>query len=169
MENSGMIAALAEAEKVFGWMNREELEWLFCQAALASRVCEVGVHLGRSTLALAAAGCRVWAVDLWENPQVYEQFHRNLEGRKNLIAMKGPSVAVARTLRVLFDFVFIDADHSYPSVKADILAWVPKVCRGGILAGHDYDPAWPGVVQAVDEIFPLNRKRGPGSIWYVVR
>ena len=38
------------------------------------------------------------------------------------------------------DFVFIDADHRYDSVVADIQAWLPKMKNGSILAGHDY--AW---------------------------
>ena len=50
------------------------------------------------------------------------------------------------------DFVFIDASHEYEDVKKDILAWLPKVKIGGILAGHDYY-TFGGVTQAVDEIF----------------
>ena len=51
------------------------------------------------------------------------------------------------------DWVFIDADHHYSSVKADIWAWIPKVRPGGALLGHDYrSPRWPGVKQAVDEV-----------------
>ncbi len=34
-------------------------------------------------------------------------------------------------------FVFIDADHRYDAVRADIRAWINKVRPGGILAGHD--------------------------------
>lgn len=51
------------------------------------------------------------------------------------------------------DFVFIDASHDYESVKADILAWIPKVKMGGIIAGHDYIETYPGVIMAVNEIF----------------
>ena len=54
------------------------------------------------------------------------------------------------------DFVFIDASHEYEDVKNDILAWLPKVKRGGILAGHDYyvNQDWfSGVKKAVNEIF----------------
>ena len=51
------------------------------------------------------------------------------------------------------DFVFLDGDHAYPSIRADIDAWRPKVRRGGILSGHDYTPLMPDVVRAVDETF----------------
>lgn len=35
------------------------------------------------------------------------------------------------------DFVFIDADHSYRQTQLDIKNFLPKVRKGGILAGHD--------------------------------
>ena len=51
------------------------------------------------------------------------------------------------------DFVFIDAAHDYESVKKDILAWLPKVKKTGIIAGHDY--TWcQDVKKAVHECFP---------------
>lgn len=53
------------------------------------------------------------------------------------------------------DFVFLDADHTYEAIKADIEAWYPKVKVGGYLCGHDYAnhefPAW-GVEKAVSEL-----------------
>lgn len=52
------------------------------------------------------------------------------------------------------DFVFLDADHSYEAVAADIAAWWPKVKSGGVLAGHDFAASWPGVQRAVREAFP---------------
>ena len=51
-----------------------------------------------------------------------------------------------------FDLVFIDADHRYDAVSADIKAWFPLVRIGGILSGHDYKSTHPGVIKAVDEI-----------------
>jgi predicted O-methyltransferase YrrM len=37
------------------------------------------------------------------------------------------------------DFVYIDADHKYASVLMDISTWYPKVRKGGIVAGHDFE------------------------------
>lgn len=37
-----------------------------------------------------------------------------------------------------FDFVYIDANHSYGHVKLDMELWWPKVKAGGVMAGHDF-------------------------------
>jgi predicted O-methyltransferase YrrM len=70
-----------------------------------------------------------------------------------------------------FDFVYIDANHSYASVKADMVWW-NKVKEGGVFAGHDYtldksatSPAQyaKGVIQAVDEF----RDKVKPRAWHV--
>ena len=48
------------------------------------------------------------------------------------------SAAASFFLNGGFDFVYIDADHTYNSVTKDIMVWYPKVRKGGVLAGHDY-------------------------------
>lgn len=63
------------------------------------------------------------------------------------------------------DFIFIDAAHSYPAVKDDIARWLPKVRKDGWFGGHDYHPAHPGVIRAVDEAFGECVDRLPGDIW----
>jgi predicted O-methyltransferase YrrM len=66
------------------------------------------------------------------------------------------------------DLVFIDANHEYLEVRKDILSWLPKVRRGGLLAGHDYDqniPMFSGVKQAVDEIFGRKILLGKDRVW----
>jgi hypothetical protein len=53
-----------------------------------------------------------------------------------------------------FDFVYIDGNHRYEFVKADLEAYAPKVRPGGFLAGDDYGvEGWweDGVTRAVDE------------------
>jgi len=51
------------------------------------------------------------------------------------------------------DFVYIDALHTYEGAKIDINLWRHKVKPGGWLGGHDYEPAFPGVIRAVDDTF----------------
>ncbi len=51
-----------------------------------------------------------------------------------------------------FDIVYIDADHTYEGVKADLEAWFPLVKKGGVFGGDDYEnTTCPGVKKAVDE------------------
>ena len=52
-------------------------------------------------------------------------------------------------------WVHLDARHDYMSLKADIMAWLPKIERGGWLSGDDYDEVkWPEVIKAVGEVLP---------------
>lgn len=70
---------------------------------------------------------------------------------------------------VSLDFIYIDAGHSYEEVKADIAAWLPKLKHAphAIIAGHDYnDKQFPGVKQAVDEMFDAEVQY-QGHVWYV--
>jgi len=58
------------------------------------------------------------------------------------------------------DFVYIDAAHDYRSVWEDLVAWFPRVKRGGILAGHDYKNSFVRknlveVKRAVDNFFRM--------------
>ena len=52
------------------------------------------------------------------------------------------------------DFVYIDASHSYESVKEDMENYWTKVRKGGLLAGHDL-PMYP-VAKAVVEFATKN-------------
>ena len=69
-----------------------------------------------------------------------------------------------------FDFVYIDADHD--RAAEDIMCWLPKVRKGGIIAGHDY--VWnegnkqDAVGRAVREIFgsKFGHTREKLQSWY---
>lgn len=67
------------------------------------------------------------------------------------------------------DFAWIDGDHSYEQVKRDIRNYLPLIKKGGIIGGHDYDsPAYPGVKQAVDEIFDITKiEKTVDFVWWV--
>ena len=67
------------------------------------------------------------------------------------------------------DLVFIDGNHDYEYVKQDIALWQPKIRKGGILAGHDFNrEIFPGVVRAVEERFGEEIAIGPDDVWAVV-
>lgn len=70
------------------------------------------------------------------------------------------------------DLVYIDAGHSYESVKNDLTAWFPKAKRGGVIAFHDYLMPQYGVQQAAQEfcrerfelkIIPENKSEDAGA------
>ena len=66
------------------------------------------------------------------------------------------------------DALFVDADHRYEFVRADIVAWLPKVKPGGLIVGHDYWNKDPGVVRAVDELFAGRHELIPQTrIWHL--
>jgi cephalosporin hydroxylase len=56
----------------------------------------------------------------------------------------------------VFNFIFIDADHSYEGVKADFEAWSPLLKSGGEIAFHDTN--YEGVTRLLEEI-PKEWKR----------
>jgi cephalosporin hydroxylase len=137
---------------------------------------EVGVFLGKSLSFLAVEiinsgkNIRLDAVDTFEgSPEkevrektLYDNFLQNIEPIKDYInVIKSDSVEAAKQYEDnSLDFVYIDASHHYEYVKADILAWLPKIKAGGYIGGHDYTPpGYPGgtifgVYEAVNEIFP---------------
>lgn len=67
------------------------------------------------------------------------------------------STNVAPGWTTALDFLFIDGDHSYPTVERDYREWSPFVKPGGLLAMHDAranrpggSDAWPGPSAVAD-------------------
>lgn len=59
-----------------------------------------------------------------------------------------------------FDWIYIDGNHRYEFVTLDLETFLPKVKRGGLVAGDDYGtPGWwqDGVTKAVDEAIASGR------------
>lgn len=106
----------------------------------------------------------------WDFPAIKKEFMRNVRAHKSRIVFyKNKSADVAPLIQdESQDIVFIDAAHDYDSVLEDIRLWLPKVRKGGILSGHDYQPRFPSVVRAVDESFGKERVRtGSDAVWWV--
>jgi hypothetical protein len=160
-----------------------------------SRFAEVGCYLGKSICSLAQAAqesgraIAIIGVDTARGSGPEGRGDINAHGpavehgggtfagllHRNIIAcgfadtvqlLISDSLAAARLFPdESFAWVHIDARHDYPSVRADIEAWAPKVQSGGWLSGDDYDEHWwPGVVRAVGEMLP-DAQRWWSSQW----
>jgi predicted O-methyltransferase YrrM len=179
---------IERALRIDGWMEPSELEWLYETAHSmpnAASVVEIGSWKGRSTVALCEAlmhcpGASIWAVDTFLGDEgvvraagpfdpdvIRDEFRRNTAAYGHLKVLMMESVKASSAFEDgSVDWVFIDADHSYNAVVADILAWAPKLKTDGLLSGHDY---WhSGVMEAVLRSFGAV-SRGAGSIWYTRR
>lgn len=188
---------IARARALDGFLSEEEMVWLARMASVSQCVIECGSWHGKSTRALAdnlPPDGKLYAIDTWagtvaeqdtnhasakllDGDHSFDEFCRGLwdhiaAGRVIPLRMHGHNAAaLLQAQGVQADLIFIDADHSYDAVKADITAFLPLRKPGGIISGHDYghpDGAWPGVRQAVNEIFWQNVGHDPRgtSIWY---
>lgn len=143
---------------------------------------EIGVKEGRFIEFLLAnnPNLTMLAVDPWEaQPEgnedylgwdfnsIYKQYRQKISpylGR--VIEIREYSHIAADSIPdIHLDFVFIDAQHDYESVKQDIGLWLPKVRKGGLICGHDHDDNFPGVVQAVKERFGKDYFVGSNAVW----
>jgi hypothetical protein len=148
--------------------NRKELAKYFAELGFKIGV-EVGVCKGRYSRVLCdnIPGLKLFGIDNWVNisgsdeerahrESAYKQTLENLkpfiQSGMYIVVKKSSMDALNDFLDNSLDFVFIDADHSYESVKKDLCGWVPKVRVGGIISGHDYYKfKGGGVIPAVNE------------------
>ena len=76
---------------------------------------------------------------------------------KNLTLVCGDSTS-KRVLNIvdrfgLFDFIFIDANHTYEYVKKDFDNYIKMLDKDGVIAFHDIDcPDWPGINKFWNEL-----------------
>jgi hypothetical protein len=157
--------------QIDGWFDFEDIyRTQVAEAGREAHFVEVGTYLGKSAafmaveIANSGKHIRFDCVDTflsdpcigpWDKPKtLLETFLDNVQPVKQwLNPIVGKSTEVAEQYaNYSLDFVFLDADHAYQSISADIKAWYPKVKWSGTLAGHDIHH-WPGVKQAVTEQF----------------
>ena len=176
-------------EEITGWFTVEDAktyEYLITNIPENGTIVEVGCWLGKSSSFLVDAkkpNQKVICVDTWKGSpseldthhtlvktsNIFEIFKDNM-GDRDYQAIKKSSVEAAKSFEDdSLDAVFIDAEHTYDAVKADIEAWYPKLKNGGYISGHDYYMGWPGVCQAVDSFFKdrLLKEGMFGCCWVV--
>lgn len=127
-----------------------------------SIIVEIGSYIGASSSFLASAAKQkkhtVHCIDTWKNEgmsegdrDTFNEFCKNIEPLKDYIhILRGSSVDIAKTFNEKIDLLFIDGDHSYEAVKADVEYWLPKIKNHGIVIFHDIGWA-EGVISVVNE------------------
>lgn len=172
-------------------------------------VFELGTYTGQSSLVMLPyirqVKGRLYGVDWFKgNPgveklneafqrhDVLEVFRRNIREagyEDDVTVLVGTADSVVPIVADgSIDFLFIDADHRYSSLRNDILRWYPKLKQGGVLCGHDLekrltevdyqrclekceedtaDGIHYGVIRAVGELFP--HVQHENCIWWVER
>lgn len=150
------------------WKDRKDLN-----------VVEVGVFLGEYAdvirQKLDREALRLWLVDLWsvegnqgyfatvpgELADAYSKVLDRYGTDQKVTLLKMSSAEASKQFPdQTFDLIYLDADHTFASVFEDIKLWLPKLKKGGFIAGHDFNPdlsnsstASFGVNQAVNAFF----------------
>ncbi len=157
------------------------LSSLECKEAV---MAEIGCYTGESTELFSKSGKfkEIYSIDPWGTNIDYDELSiDNMDIVEQLFdariaKLQTPVHKIRRTSTEaveickdnFFDFMYIDGNHKYEAVKEDILGWLPKIKSNGIIAGHDYNHAYEGVIQAVNEIFGKdNIQLFPDSSWMV--
>jgi predicted O-methyltransferase YrrM len=136
-------------------------------------IVEIGSLMGKSTSFLAfgskaGQSVKVYAIDPFDggDSKPHSQFVKNLfqkgsffpaflENMKKaglldiVIPIPKRSKDAVDCIKEPIELIFIDGAHDYEYVKMDILNYLPKVVKGGIVAFHDRNRA--GVKEAIEE------------------
>ncbi len=135
--------------------NREELHKVINDLDLKVGV-EVGVQEGLfSKYLLGNTKIELYLVDAWKHLENYKDIANVPDWRQeqilnvckyNLSPYAG-RYEIIRELSVdasklfgnnFFDFIYLDAGHSYSDITNDLNAWYPKLKSGGLMSGHDF-------------------------------
>lgn len=170
------ILELAEAAGVRGFLHCDEAQAL-AELAAGKDVLEIGAFTGLSAYLMAFTAHSVWSIDTFGAATdgqrqtggltTLDDYLQAVTRYRNVKHFIGTSEDAHRQAHPVgkndesgafiphgqFDMIFLDANHTYESVKQDIEMWYPRVKTGGVFATHDYGHGdFPGVKSAVDEV-----------------
>lgn len=180
-----------------GWFDFEDIyNQAVAEAStqLTSLFVELGVAFGRSAIYMATRiseskkPIAFHAIDNWDTSDLYRR-HPDLRrlaephgGMRETFEWLAEMAGVRSFITVVqldqlkaaaayedasVDFAFLDTCHTEEGTRAAIAAWLPKIKPGGVFAGHDFTPSWPGVVTAVKALLPEATARGQSFFWRV--
>jgi len=136
------------------------------EAGANGKAVEIGAYSGEGTVVIAKHFKEVMAIDPWLNGYdindvasqqcpmkfVFEAFQERTTPLGNVSYSRGKSLDALEFVKDGgLDFIYIDGDHRYESVLADLNGWKAKLGAGGVMAGHDW--SFKSVQQALVEVF----------------
>lgn len=142
--------------------NRDELLSIFAKLGYKVGV-EIGVNNGRFAQKMCEIipGLKYYGVDpynRYDDFQLASTHQLQKSYQKTLDKLAPYDATIIKTFSILaydkfenrsVDFVYIDGNHDFNYVFSDILLWLPRIRKGGVISGHDYLEAI-GVKEAVD-------------------
>ncbi len=148
-----------------------------------SKMAEIGSYIGESTEVFAQnfSNSIIHCVDPWQPgydtndfasidmDSVESEFDKRMKRYDNIVKIKKTSVDASFDYENgYFDFVYIDANHTYNAVREDIEKWLPKIKNNGYIGFHDYDN--PDVRRAVTEKFGnAEHHFEDQSVFYIIK
>jgi len=158
-----------------------ELPSYFQPHSLPVTMIEIGSYMGESTMMFASIGLfkTIHSIDPHQGTEefnelfgyswgdVEKEYKLNTRHFDNIIHHKDFSYNVVDKFEDnSIDFIYIDAEHTYESVKKDLELYLPKLKVGGVIGGHDYmSDFWPGVCRAVEEVVGTPTQLFQDSSW----
>lgn len=172
MDLSARDRRMHECYQIPGWMWPVEMGWLYDRFAKSKVHIEVGVFCGKSMWATTGGmskDAKFYGIDLFEpwdacpvptSDWIYKiAVELAIATGPKVELLKMDSISAARHLLKELgpksvDSIFLDGNHYYAEVCAEIEEFGPLLKDDGILAGHDYSTTHLGVMEAVHDKFP---------------
>jgi len=147
-----------------GWLRADERERLYQLAKdvpADGMMLNIGIEFGASMVCLREGSRKALLIGLDIDVSVIQPETKKFLAQFDTVIDEINSQEFLGMIRS-FDIIFVDGDHSYDGVKADIALFAPMVKPGGVIAFHDChawsDPSVPasdswveGVNRAVEE------------------
>ena len=184
-------------------MNRRAHLGFLIRLLNLKKICEVGVLAGSHLKFMVnedidlCVGIDVWGLyptnikmydqKLWKKESFYNRLLRweKKQSFEVQLIRDFSHNAVEKFENNYFDYIYLDADHSYEATWSDMQRWWPKVKSGGILGGHDYNQGFIdeygykyGVYEAVHSFINQHKdkiilmhviKEEPASSFYIIK
>jgi predicted O-methyltransferase YrrM len=131
---------------------------------------EIGSAFGESASVFLASGKvdKIYCIDPFGGEGREHFFDERHSKDPRIVKLKYKSEDIVDQFSdEAFDFVYIDAVHTYDGASTDIKNYLPKVKIGGFIGGQDYSHSFLGVIKAVFEKFTFPDYVFRDSSWLV--